>query len=169
MADETEQPTEQPTPQSLRDLIAEEIKKATEAAADDGDTLAMPQVPKVDHAPETPEEVKALAGMLADFRKEIHTLRAELRQRAGHSTQIAGPTETVEDRTNRRLELIAQHSHYCPGCGELYKYPQTCTGPKGGHPHAPIEVVSTEELGGDPANHTAAPSTEPGGLPVLAA
>lgn len=155
--------------QTIQELIAAEIKKALADTASDESAPDGPSVPKVDHKPENAEEVSVLAKMLADFRKEIFTLRTELRQRAGQQVQIGGPTETVEDRTNKRLELIAQHSHYCPGCGQLYSYPQTCKGPKGGHPHPPIEVVSTEELGGDPANHTAAPATDPDGYPALAA
>lgn len=162
--------TPQDTP-TLDDQIAAAVQAALDArdAAADDAPPDMPQVPKVDHAPETPEEVTALAGMLAEFRREIHTLRAELRQRAGQQVQIAGPTETIEDRTNRRLEAIAQAKFYCPGCGLLYQYEKECTGPKGGHPHAPIEVVSTEELGGDPQDHTPAPATNPDGYAALAA
>lgn len=158
-----------PSQQTIQELIASEIQKALAGTAPDDDAPVMPQVPKLDHNPETPDEVSKLAGMFAEFRKEVHALRAELRQRAGQQVQIAGPTETIEDRTNRRLELIAQNSHYCPGCGELGTYPQKCTGPKGGHPHPAIEMVSTDELGGDPQDHTAAPATDPDGYPALAA
>lgn len=108
--------------------------------------------------------------MFAAFRKEINDLRKELRQRAGQQVQIAGPTETVEERTNKRLELIAQHSHYCPACGNLGKYPQKCSGLPGSlGGHETVEMVSTDELGGDPDNHTAAPATDPNALPALAA
>lgn len=161
------------TPQeTLEELIARKVAEGIAAEAGTGtseDDRAMPQVPKLDHAPETPEEVSAFAAMMAEFRKEVNDLRRELRQRAGQQVQIAGPTETIEDRTNKRLELIAQASHYCPGCGELGQYPQKCTGPKGGHPHPAIEMVSTDELGGDPADHTAAPATDPDGFAALAA
>lgn len=48
---------------------------------------------------------------------------------------------------------------YCPGCGRRFNYRTECEG-KPVAPHPAIEVVSTEELSGDPANHTPAPSTE---------
>lgn len=179
MTDEQTTPDETPdeTPATgqptLQDVIREEIAKAMSDLQGDGtadEGPAIPHVPKVDHRPETPEEVSALAGMLAAFRKEIHDLRTELRQRSGQQVQIAGPTETVEERTNKRLELIAQHSHYCPACGNLGSYPQKCSGLPGSvGGHDPIEMVSTDELGGDPDNHTKAPSTDPTALPVLAA
>jgi len=49
--------------------------------------------------------------------------------------------------------------YYCPGCGLKYDYPRQCTG-RPESPHPPIEVVSTDELSGDPSKFTAAPSTE---------
>jgi len=48
---------------------------------------------------------------------------------------------------------------YCPGCGLRYNYQQQCSG-KPESPHPPLEVVSTDELSGDPDKQTAAPSTE---------
>lgn len=48
---------------------------------------------------------------------------------------------------------------YCPGCGLRYEYRQKCTG-RPDAPHPPIEVVSTDELSGDPSKHTAAPNTD---------
>lgn len=49
--------------------------------------------------------------------------------------------------------------YYCPGCGRRYKYMTECVGMTREAPHQPIEVVSTDELNGDPANHTPAPPT----------
>lgn len=163
--------------QTLEELINARVEAALQAHAETqaaatpdppGPDVNIPQVPHVDHVPTSDDEVKALSGMLANFRKEIAGLRQELRQRSGHNAVFAGPTETVEERTNRRLEQIAQHSHYCPGCGELYNYAQQCSGPAGGQQHPPLEVVSTEELGGDPESFTKAPATDPNQLPVLA-
>lgn len=48
---------------------------------------------------------------------------------------------------------------YCPGCGRPYGYQTQCTGASAEAPHAPIEVVSTDELTGDPSGHTPAPNT----------
>jgi hypothetical protein len=51
--------------------------------------------------------------------------------------------------------------YYCPGCGARYEYRQKCLGMSPEHPHPPIEVVSTDELKGDPSGFTPAPSTAP--------
>lgn len=109
-------------------------------------------------APETPEEVKELAAAFAEYRKEVEALRRDLAKFNKAPTQVTATVETVEDRTNARLAAIAEHSHYCPGCGKLGKYPQKCDGTAEG-PHKSLEMVPTEELGGDPAFHTAAPDT----------
>ena len=55
-------------------------------------------------------------------------------------------------------ETFVEQSHpfYCPGCGNRYNYERECIG-RPEAPHPPIEVVSTDELNGDPANHTPAP------------
>jgi hypothetical protein len=47
---------------------------------------------------------------------------------------------------------------YCPGCGKRGGYAQQCTG-KPESPHPVIEMVSTDELSGDPENFTKAPDT----------
>lgn len=47
---------------------------------------------------------------------------------------------------------------YCPGCGQQYHVERECIG-RAEAPHQPILVVSTDELSGDPANHTPAPNT----------
>lgn len=48
--------------------------------------------------------------------------------------------------------------YYCPGCGKRYNYQRECTG-RGEAPHPAIDVVSTDELHGDPAHHTPAPAS----------
>lgn len=128
-------------------------------------------VPKLDKPPETREDAAELGKAFAQFRAEVAQLRRELQQHRPGRVAVQEPTETIEDRTNARAEAIANHSHYCPGCGTLSKYPRICTGPDPRHPtHPPIEMGETEELGGDPENHTRAPSTDPDqpDLPVAA-
>ena len=49
---------------------------------------------------------------------------------------------------------------YCPGCGRRYGYQTECRGQSAALPHPPIEVVSTDELAGDPDGHTPAPASE---------
>lgn len=139
---------------------ADAAAKAERAQIRDDAGLREPEVPKVEHAPETLEEVQALAKAFAEYRSEVAALRNELAAHRRRQPVAQVDQETVEQRTNKRLALIAEHSHYCIGCGALGKYPQKCEGPAG-QPHPPLEMVSTEELAGDPANHTAAPSTDP--------
>lgn len=117
------------------------------------------QVPKLDHNPETPEEVSQLAAAFAEYRSEVAALRKELAAHRPRTVQVAASLETEAQRRDARLTAIAEHSHYCPGCGTLGHYPQKCTGPVAS-PHPALEMVPTEELSGDPANHTAAPATE---------
>lgn len=103
------------------------------------------------------EEQQQHRAEVADLRKQIE---------AGRQVMPA-PSATPlspEERLAERMNDIAQHPYYCPGCGLLYDYPQRCTG-KPESPHQPIEVVSTDELKtGDPKQHTVAPSTD---VPVL--
>lgn len=51
------------------------------------------------------------------------------------------------------------HPFYCPGCGRRWNFPAECRGASDAAPHPPIEVVSTDELDGDPEKHTAAPES----------
>lgn len=125
-------------------------------------------VPKVDHAPETRDDATALGRMFAEYRAEVAALRRELQAHRPGRVTVQEPTETPEQRRDQRLAAIADASHYCPACGTLGKYPQKCSGdPAAGH--APIEMVSTEELGGDPERHTRAPSTDPDHPDLVAA
>jgi hypothetical protein len=118
-----------------------------------------PTAPEVDHTPVDNDEILALARDFAEYRKEISELREELRKAAPAVPKVlAGDLESEEDRLKLRLEEIAKHDFYCPGCGALKKWIQECTG-TGAAPHPPIEVVSTDELKGFPTGHTAAPST----------
>lgn len=117
------------------------------------------QVPKLDHNPETPEEVQQLAAAFAEYRAEVAALRKELAAHRPRTVQVAATVETEEQRREARLAAIAEASHYCPGCGLLGNYPQKCHG-LDASPHKALEMVPTEELSGDPANHTAAPSTD---------
>lgn len=125
-------------------------------------------VPKVDHAPTTREEAAELGRMFAEYRAEVQRLREELAAHRPRVIQVGAQQETPEQRREARLALIADHSHYCPACGKLGKYAQQCNGTPSG-PHAPLEMVTTDELGGDPANHTKAPSTDPDQPDLVAA
>lgn len=118
--------------------------------------------PKVDK-PKTREEATEFGRIMAEFRKEIADLRREMASHRPRVQQVATETETPEMRQEARLQAIADSSHYCPGCGALGKYAQKCdgSGSPSGHPHPPLEMVSTDELGGDPHDHTRAPSTDP--------
>jgi hypothetical protein len=51
-----------------------------------------------------------------------------------------------------------EKAFYCPGCGKRSDTAGDCVGGEFGHPAIPF--VSTDELAGDPANHTPAPNSE---------
>ena len=126
-----------------------------------------PQIPHVETPPQTPDEILALAKEFAEYRKEVAALREELAASRKPRPQLA-VKETENDRLTARLEAIAQHEFYCPGCGKLVHYQQQCIGTATA-PHPAIEVVSTSELSGDPAHHTAAPDAAPEAVVKIAA
>lgn len=75
---------------------------------------------------------------------------ADLQAQLAASKQPAPPVAPAvalspEEAQAARLEEMAQHPYYCPGCGALYDYRRPCTG-KSESPHPSIEVVSTDEL-----------------------
>jgi len=79
---------------------------------------------------------------------------------------MPSPRHSTSDKSDKEEEVTSDAKtekddapYYCPGCGKRVQYPQQCTG-RPEAPHPPIEVVSTEELSGDPEKLTAAPSTE---------
>lgn len=77
---------------------------------------------------------------------------AKTAQAADVNEEIAGGT-APED-------LEADAKAYCPGCGKRHdEVGATCTG-SGEAPHAPIQTVSTSELGKDSDKHTPAPDTD---------
>lgn len=155
-------PSEPPQQQTIGDLVKQAVAEAMAASAGHAPDEPGPHipVPKVEQAPQTAEDANQLGKMFAEYRAEVAALRQELQAHRPRTVQVAGPQETEQDRLDARLAAIAEHSHYCPGCGKLSKYPRECTGTPAG-PHAPIEMVSTDELGGDPEKHTRAPSTDP--------
>jgi hypothetical protein len=57
------------------------------------------------------------------------------------------------------VETAAPLKFYCPGCGAQSDSADTCNG-KAESPHPAISMVSTKELEGDEAKHTAAPNTD---------
>jgi hypothetical protein len=102
-----------------------------------------------------------LHDMQAAHRAEVEQLRNEISaSRVSQPTQTANAPSAEEALANRLAE-IANFPYYCPGCGALYHTQYTmCVGLDGSKPHAPIEVVSTDELkAGDPSKHTPAPAT----------
>lgn len=190
MADESQTPDESPDtldtsgdavelpPQTQGETLAEYVQRVVQAAMATGvhtedveteaGTMPKVRVPKLDHAPESRDDAAELGKMFAEYRAEVAALRKELQAHRPRTVQVQGPQETVEQRRDARLALIAENTHYCPGCGKLGKYAQQCTGPVGsGHP--PLEMVSTDELGGDPEKHTRAPSTDPDRPDLIAA
>jgi len=175
VADETNGNGLTPNPGESWQDFAERVREDERAkgADSEGDTTTFEgviggTVPKVDKAPESREDAAELGKMFAEYRAEVAALRKELQAHRPRQVQVAATTETPEQRHEARLEAIADSSHYCPGCGALGKYAQKCTGPAGsGHP--PIEMVTTDELGGDPEKHTPAPSTDPDQPDLVAA
>lgn len=118
-----------------------------------------PQVPKIDGDLTDSEKLTKLLNDQATYRQEVALLRQELADRAGPvaTRQVDIPSE--EERLAARMEAISNAAYYCPGCGRLSDYPRECVGPDTARPHAPIVVVSTDELrAGDPSQHTPAPA-----------
>lgn len=98
--------------------------------------------------------------MQAAHRADIAALRDEIAKARQPVPQATQNAPSAEDALAARMAEIEQFPFYCPGCGALYKWQRECIGIDGAHPHAPIEVVSTDELkSGDPTQHTAAPVT----------
>lgn len=155
-------PPQETTGEYIKRMVAEALAEAAASNPEGDPEKPGPHipVPKVDHAPQTPEEVSELGKMFAEYRAEVAALRQELQAHRPRTVNVAATQETMEQRQDARLAAISEASHYCPGCGKLSKYPRECFGRLDG-PHAPIEMVPTDELGGDPAKHTAAPSTDP--------
>lgn len=113
-------------------------------------------------APEAPTTAPQQHLSADEIRQEFARLRGEVAAARGPQTTAPAPdvASSPETRIKERLKEIADFSHYCPGCGRLAKYARECTG-RPEAPHAPIEMVSTDELGedSDPAGHTRAPAT----------
>lgn len=108
----------------------------------------------------TEQLLTAIREEQAAHRAEVQALREQIdAQKPSAPTGVIGTLQSAEDRLHERLAEIANHSHYCPGCGNLGDYPQKCQGSPTA-PHQPIEMVSTDELQQeDPSKHTAAPAT----------
>lgn len=70
------------------------------------------------------------------------------------------PDDKSKSKTTDPPAAEQSHPFYCPGCGRRWNYQTECRGLSDTQPHAPIEVVSTDELNGNPENHTPAPSGE---------
>ena len=92
-------------------------------------------------------------------REEVAQLREEVAKNRRIPQQVQAVVQSPEELLAARLQAISEHSHYCPGCGLLYNYMRECRG-RPEAPHPPIDVVTTDELHGDPVGHTAAPNTD---------
>jgi hypothetical protein len=122
----------------------EASETADTAAPDDGQPLTVEQM---------------LAQIQADqraHRQEVAHLREELASSRAPAPATTVTVQSAEERQKARLTEMAGSAYYCPGCGTLYDYPRACEGTREGK-HPPIEVVSTDEVKGDPEKHTAAP------------
>lgn len=109
--------------------------------------------------PQTTEELlRELVDAQRAYRAEVAQLREQWEQSRLTTTVNRPPVfESAEQRLEKRMAEIAQHSHYCPACGRLSKYLRDCSG-KPGQSHPTVEMVSTEELlSGDPSTHTPGP------------
>ena len=81
-------------------------------------------------------------------------------RRGGAPGDQPPPAETGEAGDQERGEQHEERQpFYCPACGRQYGYPRECSGTAQA-PHQPTEVVSTDELSGDPEHHTPAPASE---------
>lgn len=106
--------------------------------------------------PQTTDDLlRAILSEQEAHRKEVADLREQMAASKPAPAPVAVANLSPEDALAARMTEIGDHSHYCPGCGLLYDYPQRCTGKaESGHP--PIEVLSTDELkSGDPSQHSA--------------
>lgn len=73
------------------------------------------------------------------------------------TVNVNGPA-TVDTEDTEDTE-VQSHPFYCPGCGRRWNFLTECRGQNTASPHPPIEVVSTDELTGDPSELTPAPDT----------
>lgn len=114
-------------------------------------------------------QIEQLLEMQKEQRAEIAALRESLAKAKAAPPPLTARAPSAEELQQERLRELAEHSHYCPGCGQVYDYQQRCQG-TAEKPHPPIEVVSTDEVRNrpDPENdpagyvkwqegHTAAP------------
>lgn len=113
-------------------------------------------------APPDPNDTNAMLSQLirsqSEQRAEIAALREELARSKAAPPAPPSQVQSAEDLLAARMQEVDAHDYYCPACGLLYDYPRECTGPFTGYGHAPVEVVSTDELkSGDSAKHTPAP------------
>lgn len=109
-----------------------------------------------DAPPQTTDDL--LRAILAE--QEAHRAEvADLKQQITDSRPTPPPSAPTvnlspEDALAARMEEIGKHDYYCPACGLLYDYQQRCTG-RSESGHAPVEVVSTDELkAGDASKHS---------------
>lgn len=110
---------------------------------------------------ETPTEqstddlIRQLLKEQQEHRAEVAEMRKEINAQKVPAPAPSSTVQSPDELMAARLAEVAQHSHYCPGCGRLFDYQQKCQG-RPEAPHPAIEVVSTDELkSGDETQHTA--------------
>lgn len=92
-------------------------------------------------------------------RARLDQLEREHAEREQASLDAQAERANLPTRRDHNGEPLEEAAFYCPGCGRRSDYQKECRGSDVA-PHPPIEVVSTDELSGDPANHTPAPASE---------
>lgn len=111
--------------------------------------------PTPDQPMSTDDMLRAIMAQQEEHRSEVASLREQINAQKQPIQQASQSALTPEEALAARMEEVGNHDFYCPGCGLLYDYQQRCTG-RAESPHAPIEVVSTDELkAGDESKFTA--------------
>lgn len=112
----------------------------------------MPTIAKNPDAPDTNAPDTPSPGVPPAKTKRTKAEKAA--RRAKRAEKSATDTEATE--------ATEVDPFYCPGCGKRWKFLTECRGMTNAAPHPPILVISTDELSGDPANHTPAPDSPTG-------
>ena len=110
------------------------------------DDVRAAQAQSAENPQSTDDLLRQIIATQEHHREEVAALRQQIDEQKQPQFQQAPATNlSPEEALQARMAEVAQHDFYCPGCGLLYDYQQRCTG-RAESPHAPIEVVSTDEL-----------------------
>ena len=125
------------------------------------ETTATAETQPQDQPQTTEQLLQQLLDEQREHRAEVAALRDEVNKSRTNPVPRPAPSVALsaEELQQQRADEIAEHDFYCPGCGRLFDRERECQG-RPEAPHAPIEVVSTDELkGDDTSKHTVAPDT----------